>query len=290
MARAKQRASRCRTLLVAAILVAGVGAMAVGCGSSGSTGLPPIAAAKTYRLAGFTPAGPVHAGRAVHVALRILQPSGAPILRYRTGSGPHTGIDLIVVPSDLRVLVYDDPPVRADGSISQEVTFPVAGSYRIVVDAFPVTPGVPPNVQFFKTVRVAGAAVPPAPNYGLATAVGGYRFAIQGHPVVHAIQAVLLTVKVTDATGAPAVFTPFDGAIAHAIFFREGSLDYFHTHICAPNAPACTSSTRGPAGSATTPGILRVGALLPVAGRWRMFLRTKIAGRELVTPFTLVVR
>jgi len=35
--------------------------------------------------------------------------------------------------------------------------------------------------------------------------------------------------------------------------------------------------------------VLRVGVLLPVAGTWRLFLRTKIAGRELVTPFTLPV-
>ena len=94
----------------------------------------------------------------------------------------------------------------------------------------------------------------------------------------------------TDAQGRAARFTPFDGALAHAVFFREASLEYVHTHICAPNSPACASTVRGPAGRVAGDGKLRVGVLLPVSGTWRMFLRTKIEGRELVTPFTLRVR
>ena len=46
--------------------------------------------------------------------------------------------------------------------------------------------------------------------------------------------------------GRPARFTPWFGALAHAIFFRAGSLDYFHTHVCAPARPAARASWAPP--------------------------------------------
>ena len=96
----------------------------------------------------------------------------------------------------------------------------------------------------------------------------------------------------TRPTGAPATFTPWFGALAHAIFFRAGSLDYFHTHVCSAGMPGCTSvlGTVRVTGTATRPGQLRVGVLLPVPGTWRMFLQTKADGRVLTAPFTLTVR
>ena len=275
--------------LLAVIVISGAAVASASCGGGSGPVVPTVAPAKTFRLEGFKPAGPVEAGRPVEVALRILQPSGAPLTRYRTGAGPHTGIDLIIVPHDLRTLFYEDPPVAKDGSIKQAMTFPVAGSYRVVVDAFPDTRGVPPNIQLFTVIHVTGPKPTPTPSVGLTTKVGGYRFAIQGRPSLKAVEPAFLTIKVTDERGRPVTFSPFDGALAHAIFFRKGTLDYFHTHVCAPDAFACTSATRGPVGSATKAGVLRVGVLLPVAGTWRLFLRTKIAGRELLTPFTLHV-
>ena len=122
--------------------------------------------------------------------------------------------------------------------------------------------------------------------------VGGYRVTLHGHPTLHAIQAGALTVTVTDPNGRPARFTPWFGALAHAIFFREGTLDYFHTHVCAPGASGCTSvlGTTRVTGSSSTPGKLNVGVLVPVAGTWRLFLQTKVNGHVLTAPFTLVVK
>ena len=94
------------------------------------------------------------------------------------------------------------------------------------------------------------------------------------------------------ATASRRKFTPWYGALAHAIFFRQGSLDYFHTHVCAPGASGCTSLLGGAsvAGTSSTPGKLRVGVLVPVAGTWRLFLQTKVNGHVLTAPFTLRVR
>jgi hypothetical protein len=96
---------------------------------------------------------------------------------------------------------------------------------------------------------------------------------------------------VTAPDGKAAAFTPWYGALAHAIFFRKGSLDYFHTHVCAPGASGCTSllgATRV-TGTSATPGELTVGVLVPVAGTWRLFLQCRVNGTIVTAPFTLMV-
>jgi hypothetical protein len=100
-------------------------------------------------------------------------------------------------------------------------------------------------------------------------------------------------VAVTDRAGRSVAFAPWFGALAHAIFFRQGTLDYFHTHICAPNAPSCGSlpgvQASAITGRAIAPGKLTIGVLLPVPGTWRLFLQMKLAGRVVTAPFTLKV-
>jgi hypothetical protein len=114
---------------------------------------------------------------------------------------------------------------------------------------------------------------------------------MEGTPRLKAVEATLLKVSVTGADGKPAEFTPYYGALAHAIFFRSGSLDYFHTHVCAPGATGCTSQLGGAqvTGTSSTPGDLQIGVLLPVSGTWRLFIQTKVDGKVLTAPFTLTV-
>ena len=99
-------------------------------------------------------------------------------------------------------------------------------------------------------------------------------------------------VTVTDPSGRPARFSEWYGALAHAIFFRAGSLDYFHTHVCGAAASACTSTVGGTriVGKSTKPGRLNVGILLPVPGKWRLFLQFKPGAHVVTAPFTLTVR
>ncbi len=122
--------------------------------------------------------------------------------------------------------------------------------------------------------------------------VDGYRFTLHGKPQLRAIQAAFLSFTVTGPDGAPAQFTPWYGAFAHPIFFRRRSLDYFHTHVCAPGAANCTSLLGGAkvTGRSSTPGKLTVGVLVPVGGTWRLFLQCLAGGHVLTAPFTLQVR
>ena len=266
-------------------------AVVAGCGSSASPQIT-VGAARTYQLAGWSPAQ-VAAGRPTTLSFRIDQPSGAPLTDYRTGSGPHTGVHLIIVRSDLGTIIHHHPKPQTDGMFSQSVTFPTPGRYKVVVDAYPALNGPLRNFQLTRWITVPGkaprAALPPSRQ---AVTVDGYRFAMQGKPKLRAIQANFLTLRVTRPDGSPARFTPWFGALAHAIFFRAGTLDYFHTHVCSAKTSGCTSvlGSSRVVGTETKPGVLRVGVLLPIGGTWRLFLQCKVDGRVLTAPFTLSVR
>jgi hypothetical protein len=279
------RVRRAATLVLLAASIAG-------CGSSGGPGQVTVGAARVFRLADFSPARIV-AGRPQRISFSIVQPSGRPLTSYRTGSGPHTGVHLIFVRSDLGAIVHVHPPIRGDGRIEEDLTLPTPGRYRVVVDVYPNLSGPLRNFQLFRWITVPGTPVAKSlPPFRPVVTVSGYRFALRSHPPLRAIKAAFLTVTVTRPDGSAAGFTPWFGALAHAIFFRAGALDYFHTHVCAPGMSGCTSvlgATRV-TGSSTRPGRLRVGVLLPVPGTWRLFLQCRVDGRVLTAPFTLTVR
>ena len=275
-------------LLAAAPLLA-----ACGGGSSSSSGFPAIQAAKTYALVRFSPARPVAAGVPTHVSFQIRRPDGKPLTSFKTGAGPHTGVHLIMVRRDLSTIIHTHPPIAADGTIGTTITFAQPGPYRVVVDAYPNTTGPQRNFQLFSTLRVRGAYTPkPLQPFEATDVVDGYRVTLHGKPTLHAIEPGFLHATVTAPDGKPATFTPWFGALAHAVFFRAGSLDYFHTHVCAPGASGCTSVLGGTkvTGSSSTPGKLDIGVLVPVAGTWRLFLQCQVQGHVLTAPFTLTVK
>ena len=275
---------RAATLVPLALLLAG-------CGTSGGPPQITVGAARTFRLVDFAPPR-FKAGRPVRLSFTIQQPSGAALTSYRRGSGPHTGVHLIIVRSDLGVIIHKHPKPGPDGKVTETVTMPTPGRYRVVVDAYPNLTGPLRNFQLSRWITVPGRArSQQLPPFRQTVTVDGYRFTMRSRPRLHAIQPAFLTIDVARPDGSPATFTPWFGALAHAIFFRAGSLDYFHTHVCSSGTPGCTSIFGGArvTGTATRPGQLRVGVLLPVPGTWRMFLQTKADGNVLTAPFTLTV-
>jgi hypothetical protein len=275
-------------------LVAGAAVLA-GCGGAGSAlTIPTVAPAKTFSLSGFQPNTQVLPGQPVTISFTVQQPNGQPLTKYKTGSGPHTGVHLIIVRDDLAYIIHQHPPVGPDGTLRQTVTFPAPGPYKVLVDLYPNLPGGQANFQLFQKVNVSGTYHPrPLPAFKPDLVVDGYHFDMQPHPALYAIQAQFVNVEVTDAHGHKPTFVPWFGALAHAIFFRLGSLDYFHTHICAPSAPNC-GALQGVAssritGTSAAPGKLTIGVLVPVPGIWRLFLQMKLGGRIVTAPFTLKV-
>ncbi|MHB8692175.1 MAG: hypothetical protein ACYDHH_13100 [Solirubrobacteraceae bacterium] len=276
------------TMIAASVALAGCG------GSAGTLTAPQIAPARVFTLAGFKPAGSVAAGRATTISLTVNEPSGKPLTQYKTGPGPHTGVHLIIVRDDLAYIIHQHPPIAPNGLVRQTVTLPAPGPYKVLVDIYPNIPGGQPNFQLSQTLNVAGAYHPkPLPPFKPDLVIDGYHFDMHSHPRLHAIQAQFVDIDVTDPHGRKVTFVPWFGALAHAIFFRQGSLDYFHTHICAPNASNCGSlpgvTASRVTGRSTAPGKLTVGVLLPVPGTWRLFLQMKLGGRIMTAPYTLHV-
>jgi hypothetical protein len=297
---------RARGFLLLPLLAA---ATAAGCGGGGSSSLPvpTIPAAHVYKVVGFHPSGSVDPGKPVKVSFSIQQPDGTILTRFKRGPGPHTGVHLIYVRKDLSTIIHHHPPLGGRGKIVDAVVFPAPGPYRLVIDVYPAacpgsaapTPAIPGaparvcNLLLSENVDVAGKYRPEAlPAASQAQTVDGYRFSLTGANDLSAIDAKLVDVSVTDAHGKPVTFEPYYGALAHAIFFRKGSLDYFHTHVCAPGVSGCTSFLGGTkvTGTSSTPGKLTVGVLVPVAGTWRLFLQVKANGKIVTAPFTLHVR
>ena len=218
-------------------------------------------------------------------------PDGKILTRFRTGPGPHTGVHLIIVRDDLSSIVHKHPPIPAGGRLSLPVDLPRAGRYHVLVDVYPAT-GSLRNFQLTHELQVGTGDVKSAlPAYAPVVHAGGLTFRVARLPGLRLAEPASMIVNVTDATGKPVTFTPFYGALAHAIFFRAGSLDYFHSHICG-NDPACTAGFGTPAttGHSTKPGRMELGVLLPASGTWRLFLQVFHAGKLITAPFTLRVQ
>jgi hypothetical protein len=281
-----------RAGIICALLLA---AVLTGCGGSSSGSAvtaPSVAPARIFTLSGFEPASTIVPGRPTTISFTVRLPSGKALTSYKTGSGPHTGVHLIIVRDDLAYIIHQHPPIGPGGLLRQTVAFPAPGRYRVLVDIYPNIPGAQPNFQLFRNVDVAGSYKPaPLPAFRADQTINGYHIDMLGHPALHAIQAAFVNVRVLDSHGRKVNFVPWFGALAHAIFFHQGSLDYFHTHVCGPNAPNCTSVLGGArvSGRATAPGKLTLGVLLPVAGTWRLFLQMKLNGQIVTAPFTLKV-
>jgi hypothetical protein len=287
------------TRLPGALVAVLAAALLAGCGASGPTtvSVPKVAPAETFSLGAFAPTGRIAARRPTTMSFDIQMPSGRPLTRYKTGAGPHTGVHLIIVRNDLATIIHEHPPIAANGMLHQRVTFPAPGPYHVLVDAYPNVAGEPPNFQLTRTVEVSGAYHPvKLPAFHANEVIDGYHFhmdAPPSGPALHAIQAQFVHLDVTGPDGRPVHFTPWFGALAHAIFFRQGSLDYFHTHVCAPDAPNCGSlpgvAASRVSGRATAPGKITLGVLLPVSGTWRLFVQLKQHRRVITAPFTLRV-
>ena len=264
-----------------------------GCGG-GSSSPPTIAIqpAGQFRLTAHIVGTPA-AGKPTKIVYSIQQPSGGNLTKFKRGAGPHTGVHVIYVRDDLGAIVHHHPPIAANGTFTDTVDFRLGGPYRVVIDVYPQQTTPQPNFQLFTRLHVQGTYTPQTlPPPTSTQTVDGYRFTLHGAPRLRAIQAAFLSFTVSGPNGAPAKFTPWYGALAHAIFFRHGSLDYFHTHVCAPGAPNCTSllGAAKVTGTSSTPGKLTVGVLVPVAGTWRLFLQCLVGGHVLTAPFTLRVR
>jgi hypothetical protein len=278
-----------------AALVLSLAVALAGCSGGSSTPTITVGPAHVYKLVNTSPTSAVAPGTPAVVGFTVQQPSGRPLTQYKTGPGPHTGVHVIIVADDLSTIIHRHPPVQSDGHVQEQIVFPKPGTYTVLTDIYPKVgpaPNVQPNFQLRYNVQVKGTERPqPLPPFKAAQTVDGYHVVLHGKPNLRVARPAILKVTVTAPNGKPASFDVWFGALAHAVFFQKGTLAYFHTHVCGPNTPGCTSILGQPTinASSTKPGVLHAGILLPASGTWELFLQFKSNGQIVTVPYTLRV-
>ena len=263
-----------------------------GCGGSSPSSTPTIAPARNYELANFKPAGVAKPNTPTTVSFVIRNPDGSPLTAFKRGPGPHTGVHLILVRSDLAYIVHRHPPIAADGTIRERITFPAPGTYRAVVDVYPRY-GDQPNFQLFRTVRVAGVYHrQPLPPFSQTR----HRRRLPVHDARKPPSARDPgRVPDGDRHGSERPAGPLRAVVRGT---RARDLLPQGLARLLPHARLRTRSRRlhEPArrrdvspGPRRRPGKLTVGVLVPVAGTWRLFLQCQVNGHILTAPFTLKV-
>ena len=206
-------------------------------------------------------------GEPTTLRFRIENDEGAPVRDFAV---EHTKrMHLIVVRRDLTGFQHLHPTMSSSGTWSAALTLPQAGAYRVFADF----KHDGRNETLAGDLNVAGNFDPaalPAPTQTVTTA-GGYEVRIDAGRA-QAGRESTLSFAVTRG-GRPVTVQPYLGARGHLVALRASDLAYLHVH---PTEEAGA----GPVSFATE---------FASAGRHRLFLQFKHAGRVRTAAFTVAV-
>jgi hypothetical protein len=209
------------------------------------------------------------AGRRAPFTFRIVDGRGRTVRDFAV---EHTKrLHLIAVRRDLTGYQHLHPVQAADGSWSVPLRFAQSGVYRVYADFRAA--GAKAMTTLATDVFVAGAFAPVAlPAPATRASVDGYDIELTGG--ARAGREGDLAFRVTRG-GRPVAVQPYLGAAGHLVVLRQGDLAYLHVHpheAERPGAPI-TFTTQ-----------------YPSAGRYRLMLQFRHAGRVHTAAFTQEVR
>jgi hypothetical protein len=185
----------------------------------------------------------------------IVDASGAPVRDFDVEHEKR--MHLIVVRRDLTGFQHLHPTQAADGSWSTPVTLPDAGSYRVLADF--TRDGEAQTLA--SDLRVDGPAdLAPLPAPATTSETDGYTVRLDAG-------GEHLAFEIT-RDREPVRTQPYLGAGGHLVALREGDLAFLHVH---PEDDEVAFETQ-----------------FPTAGRYRLFLQFKHAGRVHTAAFTVV--
>lgn len=231
------------------------------------------------------PAAPV-AGRPARLHLTVREPMTRSIVRDFV-EVHEKRLHLFVISQDLEHYDHVHPEQQPDGSYEIDVTLPRAGVYRLFADFLPLG-GTPQVVPL--TLLTAGAATD--------LAAGAARLTPDLQPRTAGDLRVSLTLPadglaagrdekllyhVSDArTGEPVTdLEPYLAAFGHTLVLSEDALHYVHAHPLELLPDGGGSARGGPD--------LTFKALLPKAGRYRLWTQLKRRGVVSTVAFTVDV-
>ena len=208
----------------------------------------------------------LRAGARERLSFRILDAGGLPLREgYEVEQGKR--LHLIVVRRDLTGFQHLHPILGPGGTWTTDLVLPSPGAYRVFADF---------QVAGERTTLGADLFVPgdfrpepPRAPARSALAPGGYEVSLTGPPPVAGQEAEpAFTVR---RAGRPVeALEPYLGARGHLVALREGDLAYLHVH---PEE----GTGRGP---------IRFAVDFPTAGRYRLFLQFRDAGRVRTAALT----
>jgi hypothetical protein len=168
---------------------------------------------------------------------------------------------VIVVRRDLTRFQHVHPTQARDGSWRVPLTLHDAGSFRVFADFS--ADGTPHTLA--DDISADGAVdwrqLPPASSLAR---TDGYRVRLLERPARAGVESELRFA--VSRGGRPVQVQNYLGAKGHLVALRQGDLAYLHVH---------PDSDR-----------LQFGATFPSAGRYRLFLQFKVAGRVHTAAFT----
>lgn len=237
-------------------MAGGHGSAHAAASEAGAAASPPGLAVASGGLRLVAPST-LRAGAREDFAFRIVGDDGAIVRDFDVEHAKR--LHFIAVRRDLTGFQHLHPTQAADGSWSTPLTLREPGAYRVFAD---FTPSGGEKTTLASDVLVAGDFAPralPAPSE---------RAAVDGYDVALRASGETLRFAITRG-GAPVAAEPYLGASGHLVALREGDLAYLHVH---PHADAVAFD-----------------AEFPSAGRYRLFLQFKVAGRVHTAAFTKVV-
>lgn len=206
-------------------------------------------------------------GQPAELRFRIVGPDGRAVTDMEVEH--ERRMHLIVVRRDLTGYQHLHPTLDASGVWSARLRLPAAGVYRAYADFRAAGRSMTLATDLF----VAGPFTPVAlPSPSPVDTADGYRAELSAPGAAAGTTAELSYALSRDGRMIEDV-EPYLGADGHLVALREGDLAFLHVH---PEE----SGGRG---------IIRFGASLPSAGRYRLFLQFKHGGRVHTVAHTLEV-
>lgn len=206
-------------------------------------------------------------GQPAELRFRIVGPDGRAVTDMEVEH--ERRMHLIVVRRDLTGYQHLHPTLDASGVWSARLRLPAAGVYRAYADFRAAGRSMTLATDLF----VAGPFTPVAlPSPSPVDTADGYRAELSAPGAAAGATAELSYALSRDGRMIEDVES-YLGADGHLVALREGDLAFLHVHPEESGAR----------------GIIRFGASLPSAGRYRLFLQFKHEGRVHTVAHTLEV-
>ena len=214
---------------------------------------------------------PESTGQAGELSFTITGPDGAPVTAFETEHEKQA--HLIVVRADGTGFRHVHPVMDEAGRWSLPWRWEAAGTYRVYADVVPA--GAGENLTLTRTVEVAGAFTPTAPQESTTDEVDGFQVSVEGE--LSAGSASELTVSVTRDGQPVTTLEPYLGAYGHLVALRAGDLAYLHVH---------------PEGAEPVPGEVsgpdvEFATTAPTPGRYYLYFDFQIDGKGHTAQFAL---